>query len=168
MKKFEKIFVTVGTTEFNELIYEIQKQEFVKVLQKLECKNLTVQFGNGTDFDFKNFESSTIDVQTYRTKPSISDDICNADLVISHAGVGTCLEVLNYNKPLIAVINTELMNNHQNELATQLFKQKHLFVCEPNDLQKIILTSNFDELLPYKKGDMSIFIKKLDELMGFT
>lgn len=46
-----------------------------------------------------------------------------------HTGAGSCLEVLGANKPLVVVINEELMNNHQVELADQLSSDGHLFYC---------------------------------------
>ena len=51
---------------------------------------------------------------------TISDDILSSSLVISHAGAGSCLEVLEKQKPLIVVVNEDLMNNHQIELASKL------------------------------------------------
>ena len=37
----------------------------------------------------------------------------SADLVISHAGAGTCLEVLRLEKPLVVIVNRSLLGNHQ-------------------------------------------------------
>ena len=43
------------------------------------------------------------------------------------AGAGSCLEVLGARKPLLVVINDDLMHNHQLELAQKLHKDGHLF-----------------------------------------
>ena len=42
-------------------------------------------------------------------------------------GAGSCLEALGENKPIVVVINEDLMNNHQTELAHKLHSDGHLF-----------------------------------------
>ena len=68
---------------------------------------------------------------------------------------------------MIVVINESLMGNHQIELAERLAKDNHLVYCTPNTLVKTI--EEFDEksLIPYPKGDPSLFTNYLDNLMGF-
>ena len=44
-------------------------------------------------------------------------------------GAGTCLEILEKNKPLVVVINEELMHNHQTELATKLAELGYCEKC---------------------------------------
>ena len=44
----------------------------------------------------------------------------SADLVISHAGAGTCLEVLRLGKPLVVIVNRSLLGNHQVWIAKSL------------------------------------------------
>lgn len=81
-QKFEmmkNIFVTVGTTEFNELIARLAEPEVLEILKNtLGCQNLTLQIGRGKEFEF-NFEG--IKVDSFSLKESIADDIERADLV---------------------------------------------------------------------------------------
>lgn len=82
MKQFKKIFVTVGTTEFNDLIKIISGKEVYEILKnQLKCEELTLQIGRGEEVSFNHFNG--IKVNIYRLKESISDDINGADLVCS-------------------------------------------------------------------------------------
>ncbi|GBP34782.1 Putative bifunctional UDP-N-acetylglucosamine transferase and deubiquitinase ALG13 [Eumeta japonica] len=89
------------------------------------CEELTVQIGN-SDIDQATCEKDGVKIEIYRFKDSIQDDINNASLVISHAGAGSVLETLEAKKPLIVVVNEDLMDNHQLELAEQLQVDGHL------------------------------------------
>lgn len=149
------------------MVDAVCSSETLQTLHNLGCTRLIVQYGAGDESSVRGAKLDGITVESYRLKPSITEDIQKADLVISHAGAGSCLEVLKENKPLVVVINDELMGNHQIELAEQLHLDGNLFYCFPQDLRKTLTTCDFDGLKPYQKGDMTRFVNCLDELMGF-
>ena len=63
----------------------------------------------------------------------------NADLIISHAGAGSCLEALENRRRLLVVINESLMDNHQIELACALKECNYLEYCYPQVRKNFIL-----------------------------
>ncbi|CAO1433883.1 unnamed protein product [Diamesa tonsa] len=165
--EYKNIFVTVGTTEFDSLLKKLSERELYDVLKNhLGCKELTIQYGRGEKVEFKDFDD--IKVQMFGLKDSILDDIESADLVISHAGAGTCIDVLTRNKHLIVVCNEELMDNHQVELAEQLASENYLIHTSLNQLHTTLKTFNADKLQIYEPGKVTKFIEYLDDFMGFT
>lgn len=164
--EFKRIFVTVGTTEFDNLIEKLSEKEVYEILKnQFKCKELIIQRGNGKEIDFSHFKD--INVQQFDLKTSIEQDIKYADLVISHAGAGTCIDVLGKNKPLLVVVNDTLMNNHQIELAEQLHKDGYLIYCFLSSLVETLETFDVTSLKKYEKGNLNQFIEYLDDFMGF-
>lgn len=164
--EFKRIFVTVGTTEFDNLIEKLSEKEVYEILKnQFKCKELIIQRGNGKEIDFSHFKN--INVQQFDLKTSIEQDIKYADLVISHAGAGTCIDVLGKNKPLLVVVNDTLMNNHQIELAEQLHKDGYLIYCFLSSLVETLETFDVTSLKKYEKGNLNQFIEYLDDFMGF-
>jgi len=164
--EFKRIFVTVGTTEFNNLIEKLSEKEVYEILKyRLKCKELIIQRGKGREIDFNHFED--INVQQFDLKTSIEKDILEADLVISHAGAGTCIDVLGKQKPLLVVVNDTLMNNHQIELAEQLHKDGYLVYCFLSNLVETLKKIDVVTLKEYEKGKLDNFIEYLDDFMGF-
>lgn len=165
--EFRNVFITVGTTSFDELIAEVNARA-VAALKQLGCKRLVVQYGRGESaptMDQELFEG--IDLEMYGLRSSITPDIQAADLVIGHAGAGTCLEVLKAGKPLIIVINDTLMDNHQTELSRSLTSQGIVASCFVPDLTKTLLTFNPQKLKKLMPGHPELFQEQLDRLLGY-
>ncbi|XP_045168752.2 UDP-N-acetylglucosamine transferase subunit ALG13 homolog [Mercenaria mercenaria] len=165
--KSKSVFVTVGTTKFDKLIETVCSASTLKCLQMLGYQEVLLQIGAG-EFEPGKSEVQGISVDYYKFKPSIKGDIESADLVISHAGAGSCLETLGAGKKLLVVINDELMGNHQLELAYQLHKDQHLYYCTCRNLVETLETADFNKLVPFKPGKPEIFAQFLDKMMGFT
>ena len=161
-----KVFVTVGTTKFDKLLKKLLELDIQKALKAKGYTELTIQYGNSefvdprTDLGFE--ELKVIDF--FNFKPSLDPYILEADLVIGHAGAGTCLEVLKARKPLIVVINEDLMDNHQNELAEKLADAGHLRFCKLDKLQKLIELFDPNSIVPYVPGNPKVFANYLDNL----
>lgn len=123
------MFVTVGSTRFDKLISRIFHPESAKQLVDLGFANLILQVGKSevdSDHVEKLKKSFELEIDIYDYKSSILDDIQKSDVVVGHAGAGTCLEVLRQNKRLLIVVNDELMDNHQSELADQLANENYV------------------------------------------
>lgn len=172
---FPSIFVTVGTTLFDDLIDTISSDEILTLLQCVQCKLLKIQYGAGKPVDSDAIARAarqfSIQIECYDFKANILSDINASDLVISHAGAGSCIEVLTAKKPLIVVVNEKLMNNHQTELAQQLFIDGYLLYCSTQTMAKVMddLDGKISQLKPYEPGyrNMLKFVSHLNTIMGF-
>ena len=115
------IFVTVGTTQFDELVEAIDK-----IAPKLD-EEVVVQTGNGKYIP-RNCKYFTFD-----------DDLLKyfekANIVIAHGGAGITFEVLNLGKKLISVENQHTLEGHQEDLLGKLSQDGYLIWC--NDLNRI-------------------------------
>ena len=181
------VFVTVGSTKFENLINRVLDTEILKLLKAHSYTRIVLQVGNGRHIDddlFKfneanlNFKSGVEEVATfskenveivaYRYKKSIRDDILNADLIISHAGAGSVMESLEANKKLIVVINEMLMDNHQLELAVKMNDEGYSLytTCEGLKDKIELINSKECRLKTYVRGDPSLFGVHLDKIMS--
>ncbi|VDO03167.1 unnamed protein product [Rodentolepis nana] len=134
------VFVTVGTTLFEELIEVVDTKKFHAALFNLGYKKLFIQYGNGNIVP--SVSDSPLEIDAFRYKANLSSIFSESSLVISHGGAGTCMEALQPpgKRKLIVVINENLMNNHQVELASTLYEEKHAFLSRVKDLYAFIST----------------------------
>ncbi|KAG5354232.1 hypothetical protein C0989_003745 [Termitomyces sp. Mn162] len=128
-------FATVGSTQFDSLVQAILSPSVLSTLRRKGYHQLIVQCGN-SNFELAssisggqlNIEKEGIDIELWKFKPTLQNEYEKADLVISHAGSGTILDVLRLGKPLLTVVNPTLLDNHQQELASALAELGHLQV----------------------------------------
>ncbi|XP_075390487.1 UDP-N-acetylglucosamine transferase subunit ALG13-like [Tenrec ecaudatus] len=159
------LFVTVGTTSFDELIACVSAPDSLELLENLGYSRLVLQIGRGSLVP-EAVSTESLALEVYRYKTSLEDDLRRADLVISHAGAGSCLETLEKGKPLIVVINDKLMNNHQLELAKQLHKEGHLFYCSCSTLPGLLQSMDLSTLKCFPPGQPEKFSAFLDKVVG--
>jgi len=161
-------FVTVGATaEFDLLLEAVLSPEILTALKKQGFDSLEIQSGTTKlKLPGSHFERDGIRVEVWNFKESLSDPIKKADLVISHAGAGTILDVLRLGKPLVVVPNPSLMDDHQTELALALERKGHLKMSKIESLSQAIESLPLD-FVPFPAFDGSKFRELLDEEMGF-
>lgn len=168
--RLNTVYVTVGTTKFDSLINKVTSDEVLQILKSKGCKNLILQLGNGSPVDVKDINDKFgIAVDQYEFKyESVRSDIINSDLIIGHAGAGTCMDILNNGKPGLVVVNEELMNNHQIELAEQLGQEKYLYFCSIENIASCLESMDFTALKPYVEGNnnMHDFVEYLNDIIG--
>ncbi|KZP20744.1 glycosyltransferase family 1 protein [Athelia psychrophila] len=167
-------FVTVGSTKFDALINSTLSEPVLNALRSKGFTSLVVQSGNspvdvsgGTTADsVTRLQKSGLDIEIWKFKPSLEPEYERADLIISHAGSGTILDVLRRHKHLIVVPNPTLLDNHQEDLATSLGGLGHLKAATVENLPEAI--EAFDSyVVPFPDFEPSRFQQVMDQEMGF-
>lgn len=107
-------------------------------------------------------------IEAFHLSPSIREAMESAELIISHAGAGSCLEALELHKPLIVVTNDLLMDNHQLELAEQLYKDGYLYYTDCKGLAELIQTVDLSKLKQFSGDKSKDIANVINEIMGFS
>ncbi|KAL4555389.1 hypothetical protein LXL04_038007 [Taraxacum kok-saghyz] len=164
------VFVTVGTTSFDSLVKSVDTEQVKQELFKKGYTHLVIQMGRGSYIPKKSSgeeDGSSLVVDYFTFSSSIADYLKSSSLVISHAGSGSIFETLRLGKPLIVVVNEDLMDNHQSELAEELAERKHLFCGSPQSLYKVIQSMELESIIPYHPGDATPVAKLINRYLGF-
>jgi beta-1,4-N-acetylglucosaminyltransferase len=113
------IFVTVGTSDFDQLVERIDE------LAPSIDDRIVIQIGNGK-YVPRNCEH-------FRFAPSLDPYYDEADTVVAQGGLGTTMEVLEKGKPLISVQNTTCVDDHQIDILSVLSEAGYLVWCRNMD-----------------------------------
>ncbi len=105
-----------------------------------------------------------IGFEIFRFKPTLSENMAAADLIICHAGAGSITEALSLQKKVMVVVNNTLMDNHQLELARAVVAKGYCFSSLPEHLVDDLQAANFSSISQYPPVDYSAFPKLIDEL----
>ena len=160
-----KIFVTVGTTRFDELVAAISSYEIQSLLKSRNVKSIKIQAGSSKIKDTENYP---IETTFYTFKPSLVEDFKAADLIISHAGSGSILEILELDKKVLVVVNEKLMDNHQSELADELDRTGLLVRCSVGGLEEGIQRLFEEEFNKIESSDSGLFVAALCKAVGYN
>eukprot|EP00088_Acartia_fossae_P069532 TRINITY_DN9107_c0_g1_i9.p1 TRINITY_DN9107_c0_g1~~TRINITY_DN9107_c0_g1_i9.p1 ORF type:complete len:172 (-),score=32.63 TRINITY_DN9107_c0_g1_i9:74-556(-) len=148
-----RVFVTVGTTKFDDLVHVMCTEEIQNVLTERGFTQMTIQSGKAKP----DVRGCKLEVDVYDYKSSILEDMKEANLIVSHAGAGTCLEVLELNKKLIVVVNDRLMDNHQTELAEKLGEGGYVEYSSVVTLASVLKTCPLQPQASFPKTDPALF-----------
>ncbi|KAJ4776396.1 hypothetical protein LUZ62_060653 [Rhynchospora pubera] len=155
MGERKEVFVTVGTTCLDKLVAAVDSKPVKATLFCRSFSHLKIQIGHGNYFPSKvSRQPGALEVDYFTFSPTIADHLKSASLVISHAGSESIFETLRLGKPLVVVLNEDLMDNHQAELAEELASRKHLFIARgPHLLAVTIERMDLELLVPYEPGE---------------
>ncbi|KIX95302.1 uncharacterized protein Z520_08819 [Fonsecaea multimorphosa CBS 102226] len=141
----KRCFVTIGATApFNSLVRAVLEPTFIKPLCDAGYTQLRVQYGNqegeaifqerckilkeagfdqGIEITGFGFNREGLRGEMLAVKGQSPQD---EGMVISHAGSGSVLDALRIGVPIVVVPNTDLLHNHQVELAEALAEQEYV------------------------------------------
>lgn len=159
----KSVYVTVGTTKFDELIASVTEHCTLEALKRKGYTSMTVQSGNG---EFTIESSNIMDISSYKFKPDIGPDMDKSDLIISHGGAGSILQALDHGKPLLVVVNEQLMDNHQFELAEKLCDKNRLFYTTCKNLCNFIDDLDLSLLNSVKIDNSKKICKQIECFLG--
>ncbi|KAJ1965698.1 hypothetical protein GGI12_000597 [Dipsacomyces acuminosporus] len=161
------VYVTVGSTGFDDLIRAVSSKEFLRSLAGRGFRKLIVQCGS-SESEFSPPQTATdtfgIAIESFDYTSTPLRFVDQADLIVCHAGTGSVLEALHSRKPTVVVVNRSLMDNHQSEIATALAREGYLFAAEPDGLAGVIADAPFERLKQYPRADPQPIGEILDEV----
>ena len=129
------ILVTLGTQDksFVRLVKEIDRLKEKNIIKD----KVVVQLG------YTKYESNNLETFDLIEADKLNELTKQADLIITHGGVGSILSGLKYNKKVIAIPRLaeykEHTNDHQKQIVDEFYNTGYILKCDnPKDLEKVL------------------------------
>lgn len=147
------IFVTVGTTDFDDLVRALDD------LAPTLGDELVIQYGHGT-YEPKNCEA-------FRFAPSLQPYYEKADVVVSHGGLCTVMEACQNGLKLVGMANPDRFDDHQSDILAFMHGAGHMIWCRSYDeLPQAIVVARSTTFKPYQVPECRIAETVQDYLSG--
>ena len=151
------LFVALGTQDkpFKRLLELAEK---INTDEKIVCQS-----------GFTKYSSNKLEIQDYFSSDDYNKYINEADIVITHGGVGTILNALSLNKKIIVVPRLKKYGEHQNDHQLQvarIFKEKgHIVLFEDGDdiNETLKIAKNFNPK-PFISNNVN-FVNKMKDYL---
>lgn len=132
-----KIFVTVGSGSFDQLIEQVDKTLLAPQFE------VCCQIGSGSYLPHQSHFTFSDDFSGY---------VDDADVVITHAGAGTVFELLEKQVKLLVVPNQFRLDKHQQDLAHFIAEHNYAQVCwQLEQLADLLVASYDSDFVRYQK-----------------
>ena len=146
------LFVTVGSTDFDALVRQMDA-----IATRLG-EEITMQIGSGR---YEPVNATAL----FRYAPSLDPYMDEADLIVSHGGLGTVMEALRKGKRLVAVSNLDRYDSHQDDLLSHLSEAGHLIWCRDlASLEQDLARARSAHVAPYAEIECRIHVEIKDFL----
>jgi len=153
------ILVTLGTQDkkFKRLLQAVER-----AITKLNITDdVIVQAGS------TKYKSNKMKIYDYLSMDEMDNHIKSADLIITHAGVGTILKGLEYGKTMIVAPRLHQYKEHVNDHQVQILDtfEKEGYIIALRDFEKLPeIIKEAEDFKPKKvKSNNENFIKRFDE-----
>ena len=148
------VFVSVGT----------QKQSFDRLFELVKKSNVLKKEKIIAQIGYTKFESKRIETFEFIPLDKMEEYISQADIVISHGGVGTIFSALKHGKKVIAIPRLskygEHINDHQIEICQELEDEGYILYYKDGQdkLDDLIRKIKKMQLKPYNSENNYIDI----------
>uniref|UniRef100_A0A8C7MD33 UDP-N-acetylglucosamine transferase subunit ALG13 n=1 Tax=Oncorhynchus kisutch TaxID=8019 RepID=A0A8C7MD33_ONCKI len=166
----KRVFVTVGTTSFDDLFERVTSPEAVQVLKARGYQHLVLQVGRSSIFpDSDSCHKLMLEPLNSRIPPLKMSNVPTW-ISLNYQTI-FCLETLGAGKPLLVVFNGKLMDIHQLDVNphVQLNHDSHfvnLTYCTFLNLTETLRTMDLSVLSPFLPRQPNHFANFLDKALG--
>ncbi|GBE60682.1 U1 snRNP-associated Usp106 [Babesia ovata] len=108
-----QVLVTVGTTSFDELIEAVDNADTQLELKRLGYTHIYYQIGRSS----RVIQQNILVTRSVRFEDNFVERLRESELVISHMGAGTIIDIFRLQKKAVFVPNNKVADNHQMQLS---------------------------------------------------